>query len=96
MMGRVPVGERRGARRGRGDGGPAASVRVGVQEARLSPAPWGRRAASTAPHGGCLPAVAARWAGGAWEHVGGGRRRHLPGALLMDAALPECRPSPRQ
>lgn len=34
-------------------------MRVGVQEARLSPGPWGRRAVSTAPSGGGLPAAAA-------------------------------------
>ena len=53
--GRVPVGERGGSRglpRGGGDGGSAARVRVGVQEAHLSPGPWGRRAGSTVPPGG--------------------------------------------
>ena len=70
----------------------ATSVRVGVQEARLSPGPWGRRAVSTARCGGSHPA---------WPQGLGTRGRRAGGrqkqrATLTDVALRKCRREERR
>ena len=82
----------------------ATSVRVGVQEARLSPGPWGRRAVSTAPLGGSPPAVATgpgntwagpgnTWAAGRWlteakGHADGCCSAEMPPGGAADSHTP--------